>query len=290
MAVSRFPARIPLPFLVAALGIFLLSAMDALIKGVAASHSTTQIVFMRYACGLPWAVLFFAAARPPLPTAEMVRAHGLRALLVVATAFLFFYALARLPLAEAITLTFLSPLFLAVLAALILKEPVPPAVLAAIAIGLAGMGVIVAGKIGGGVFDAARALGIAAAVSSALAYAANLVLLRKRAQTDPFGLIILFQNLFPMLFIAPFAWLVWETPDPASWLTFLGIGAFGLAGHLCMAWAFRHANAGPLGVLEYSALIWSAGFGYLFFAEVPAWTTWAGAALIVAACLAVIRR
>ncbi|MBL8569333.1 MAG: DMT family transporter [Phreatobacter sp.] len=287
---AALASRGPMPFVVAALGIFLLSAMDALIKGVATAHPTAQIVFMRYACGLPWALLFFAIARPPAPSAEMVRAHVLRGVLVVITAFLFFYALATLPLAEAITLTFLSPLFLAVLAAIILKEPIPPAVLIAIVVGFVGMTVIVAGKVGGGQFDLVRVLGIGAAVSSALAYAANLVLLRKRAQTDPFGLIILFQNLFPLIIIAPFAWLVWETPELRSWLIFLGIGGFGLAGHLCMAWAFRHANAGPLGVLEYTALIWSAGLGYLFFAEIPAWTTWAGAALIVAACLAVIRK
>lgn len=287
---AALASRGPMPFVVAALGIFLLSAMDALIKGVAAAHPTAQIVFMRYACGLPWALLFFAFARPPAPSSEMVRAHVLRGVLVVITAFLFFYALATLPLAEAITLTFLSPLFLAVLAAIILKEPIPPAVLIAIVVGFVGMTVIVAGKVGGGQFDLVRVLGIGAAVSSALAYAANLVLLRKRAQTDPFGLIILFQNLFPLIIIAPFAWAVWETPELRSWLIFLGIGGFGLAGHLCMAWAFRHANAGPLGVLEYTALIWSAGLGYLFFAEIPAWTTWAGAALIVAACLAVIRK
>lgn len=290
LKLAALASRGPMPFVVAALGIFLLSAMDALIKGVATAHPTAQIVFMRYACGLPWALLFFAFARPPAPSSEMLRAHVLRGVLVVITAFLFFYALATLPLAEAITLTFLSPLFLAVLAAIILKEPIPPAVLIAIVVGFVGMTVIVAGKVGGGQFDIVRVLGIGAAVSSALAYAANLVLLRKRAQTDPFGLIILFQNLFPLIIIAPFAWAVWETPELRSWLIFLGIGGFGLAGHLCMAWAFRHANAGPLGVLEYTALIWSAGLGYLFFAEVPAWTTWAGAALIVAACLAVIRK
>jgi drug/metabolite transporter (DMT)-like permease len=288
--VAAFAARLPIPFLVAGLGILLLSAMDALIKSVAATHPTAQIVFMRYACGMPWALLFFAWTRPPAPTREMVAAHVLRGVLVAITAFLFFYALATLPLAEAITLAFLSPLFLALLAAMILKEPIPPAVLIAIGVGFVGMMVIVAGKIGGGALDLPRMLGIAAAASSALAYAANLVLLRKRAQTDPFGLIILFQNLFPLIIITPFAWFVWETPELRSWLIFLGIGIFGLAGHLCMAWAFKHANAGPLGVLEYTALIWSAGFGYLFFAEVPAWTTWAGAGLIVAACLAAIRK
>lgn len=285
------PALRPaLPFLVAALGIFLLSAMDALIKSVAAAHPTAQIVFMRYACGMPWAILYVLWDRPRAPTREMVRAHLTRGVLVVITAFLFFYALATLPLAEAITLTFLSPLFLAILAAWILKEPIPARVLGAIVVGFVGMTVIVAGKIGGGVFDLVRALGIAAAVSSALAYAANLVLLRKRAQTDPFGLIILFQNLFPLILIAPFAWAVWEVPELRSWILFLGIGALGLAGHLCIIWAFKHANAGPLGVIEYTALIWSAGFGFAFFGEVPGFATWAGAALIIGACLAVMRR
>ncbi|MGU9980059.1 DMT family transporter [Phreatobacter sp. HK31-P] len=285
IAGSRFA-----PFLTAALGILLLSIMDAMIKSVASAHPTTQIVFMRYACGMPWALAFLLWTRPPAPSAEMLRAHVLRGVLVTITAFLFFYALATLPLAEAITLSFLSPLFLAVLAAMILKEPIPRPVLIAIAVGFVGMGIIVAGKVGGGEFDLVRVLGIAAATSSALAYAANLVLLRKRAQTDPFGLIILFQNLFPLIIIAPFAWAVWEVPETRSWLMFLGIGAFGLAGHLCMAWAFKHANAGPLGVIEYTALVWSAGLGYLVFAEVPAWTTWAGAGLIVAACLMAMRR
>lgn len=296
MSFSSLPARLkgsslPLPFLVAGLGIFLLSAMDVLIKGVAAAHPTVQIVFMRYACGLPWALMFLAFARPDAPlTRDMLRAHVLRGVLVAITAFLFFYALATLPLAEAIALSFLSPLFLAVLAALILKEAISPAVLVAIVVGFAGMGVIVAGKVGGGTLDIVRLLGVAAAVSSSFAYAANLVLLRKRAQTDPFGLIILFQNLVPLIIIAPFAWAVWERPETSSWIAFLCIGVLGLGGHLCMAWAFRHAKAGPLGVLEYSALIWSAGFGYIFFAEVPSWSTWAGAALIVAACLAVMRK
>ncbi len=192
LAGSRFG-----PFLVAGLGILLLSIMDAMIKSVATAHPTTQIVFMRYACGMPWAIAFYLWSRPPAPSGEMIRAHLLRGVLVTITAFLFFYALATLPLAEAITLAFLSPLFLAVLASLILKEPIQKPVLIAIAVGFVGMGVIVAGKVGGGEFDLVRVLGIAAATTSALAYAANLVLLRKRAQTDPFGLIILFQNLFP---------------------------------------------------------------------------------------------
>ncbi|CEJ15612.1 EamA-like transporter family protein [bacterium YEK0313] len=280
----------PMPFLVGAFGILLLAVMDALIKGVATQHPTSQIVFMRFACGLPWAILALFVLKPPVPDRAMVRAHLLRGLLVVFTAGLFFYALAKLELAEAITLAFLSPLFLALLAALILKEPIPPAVLIAIVVGFLGMAVIVAGKVGGGVLDLARVLGIGAAILSAFFYAANLVLLRKRAQTDALGLIVLFQNLFPMLMIAPFAYLVWEAPDPRSWLIFAAIGLIGLGGHLCMAWAFARAQAGPLGVLEYTALVWGSAIGYLAFGEVPSWTTWAGAAMIIAACLAVARR
>ncbi len=280
-----------MPFLVAGFGILFLSAMDALIKGVATAHPTPQIVFMRFACGLPWVLLALVWLRPPAPTMPMIRAHMVRGVLVVITAFLFFFALAKLELAEAITLSFLSPLFLALLAALILKEPIRPAVLGAIVVGFVGMGVIVAGKIGGGgTLDLPRILGIAAAITCALTYAANLVLLRQRAQTDPLGLIVLAQNLFPLILIAPFAIAVWETPDLRSWVLFAGIGLLGVVGHLSLAWAFKHANAGPLGVLEYTALIWGSAFGYLAFGEVPVWTTWAGAALIVAACLTVARK
>ena len=56
------------PFLVAGLGIFLLSVMDAMIKGVATAHPTAQIVLMRYACGMPWAIAFFLWTRPSAPT------------------------------------------------------------------------------------------------------------------------------------------------------------------------------------------------------------------------------
>lgn len=278
-----------MPFLVVTLGVFLLSIMDALIKIVATDYPTAQIVGMRFLCGLPWAVLVVLWLRPAWPSADMLRAHVFRGFVVVITASLFFYALAKLELAEAIALSFLAPLFLAVLAALILRERISPRVFGAIVAGFIGMGVILWGKaIGGNVTDA-RLWGAAAAIACAFTYAANLVLLRKRAQTDPLALIVLFQNLFPLLIVSPFALAVWVEPKPEAWFLFAGIGALGIAGHSCMAWGFARANAGPLGVIEYTALIWGAGLGFAFFGEVPAWTTWAGAGLIVAACLLVAR-
>lgn len=278
-----------LPYLVVAFGVFLLCIMDVLIKAAALRHPTAQVVAMRFACGLPWALALMAFLKPAPPTTAMLKAHALRGALVVVTAFLFFYALAVLELAEAIALSFLAPLFLSLFAAAILKERISLKVAGAVVVGFIGMGLMLGAKVSGGAFTDARLLGALAAIGCAVTYALNLVLLRQRAQSDPLALIIVFQNAFPLLFITPFAAAVWQTPDAQSWAQFVLIGAIGIAGHSCLAWAFARAPAGPLGVIEYTALVWGSLFGFLFFTEVPAWTTWVGAGLIVAACLAAAR-
>ena len=273
------------PYLVVAFGVLLLSIMDVAIKAVARDHATAQIVAMRFLCGLPYVVAFLAWTRPPAPGLAMMRAHLLRGVLVVSSAFLFFYALATLALAEAIALAFLAPLFLSVFAAMFLKEPITARVVIALAIGFLGMAVILGGKIGGGTLTDLRFWGALAAIGCAVTYALNLVLLRARAQTDPMSLILLFQNLIPLALIAPFAAMVWTTPSGNAWLLFLAIGALGAAGHACMAWGFKRASAGPLGVIEYSALVWGSAFGFFVFGEVPGLATIGGALMIVAACV-----
>lgn len=279
------------PFLVAALGILLLCVMDALIKAAAAAGApTAQLVLMRYLCGLPFVLAIVAFQRPAWPDAAMTKANALRGCVIVVSAFLFFYALSTLPLADAVALAFLSPLFLAIFASLILGEKLSAAVAVAILVGLLGMAVIVWGKSGTGVFADARLLGVMAAVGCAVSYALSMVLLRERAQSDPLSLILLFQTAMPLILIAPAALWVWTPADAWTWTLFAGIGALGASGHACLAWSYKRATAGPLGVLEYTALVWAAGLGYVWFGEVPLWTTWVGAGLIVAACLWVATR
>jgi drug/metabolite transporter (DMT)-like permease len=269
-------------------GLALLCAMDALIKGVAQRFPVFEVAFARYLFGSLLILGLAAVARPGWPSAETLRANGLRALLVVITATTFYYALARLPLAETIALSFLSPIFVALAANLVLGETIDRRIVSGLGAGFAGMLVIVAGQTGlsfGGSFS-----GVAAVLVSAVTYALSMVLLRARAQTDPVVTIVTIQNVAPAAILLVPALLVWQQPSPADWDVLTLLGTLGVLGHLLMARAYAKAQAARLAPLEYTALLWASLFGFAFFGEVPTPTTLAGAALIIGGAVVASRR
>src|SRR5687768_4967536 len=93
----------------------LLTLMDALIKLLTARYPTLQIAFLRYLFALVGAIVYTAWVRPGWPTREATVHNGLRALLIVVSATSFFFALGRLPLADAIALGFISPILTALM-------------------------------------------------------------------------------------------------------------------------------------------------------------------------------
>jgi drug/metabolite transporter (DMT)-like permease len=278
---------VPRPVLVCFAGIALLSVMDAVIKEALATLPVFQVAFLRYAVGSCCMTAIVGVARPGWPRADTVRANAVRALLVVVTATCFFYGIGVLPLAEALLLSFMSPFFTAVLAAMLLGEKLGARTFGAIAAGFAGVAVIVAGSHGGEGAGRAAApiLGAMAVLLSALTYSASNVLLRARAQRDPLLHIVLIQNVAPALILAVPAALVWTAPSLREGLLLLAIGTLGVAGHLCLARAYAGAEASRLAPLDYTALIWALGLGFFAFGEIP--TPWAaaGASLIFAGVL-----
>lgn len=278
------------PALLATLGVGVLSAMDAMIKHVAERHHTFEIAFLRYALGLIFVAAAVAFVRPGWPSRESLIVNGSRSFIVALTATCFFYALGALPLAETVALSFLSPIFLAIFGVLLLREPLDGRIGLALALGLAGMLVIVGPRIGSEAYSSEATLGAVAALISAVAYALAMTLLRARARHDPVVTIVFIQNIGPALILLAPAMFVWTTPDPVDWSVFLMIGFAGVAGHLLLAMAFARAQAARLAPLEYTALVWAILFGFLFYGEVPTAYVLAGAALIVAAAVAASRR
>ncbi|MET0605798.1 MAG: DMT family transporter [Beijerinckiaceae bacterium] len=280
----RFPA------LLAGLGVGVLSGMDALIKNVAARHHTFEIAFLRYAIGLIFAGAVLAIARPGWPSRESLIVNSSRSFIVALTASCFFFALGALPLAETIALSFLSPIFLAIFGLIVLREPLDGRIAVALLAGLAGMLVIVGPRIGAEGYSGTAALGAIAALASAVFYALAMTLLRARARHDPVVTIVFIQNIGPALILLVPALFVWRTPDPADWWIFLGIGGLGVFGHLLLAMAFARAEAARLAPIEYTALVYAAGFGLIFYNEWPTAWVLAGAALIVCAAVASTKR
>lgn len=269
--------------LLAVLGVGLLAAMDAAIKILGERVPVFQVGFLRFAMGSVFASALWLAIRPGLPARETVVANAWRALLVVATATTFFYSLTALPLAEAVALSFLAPVMVALLGVVMLKEHFSLRIAVMLAIGLAGMAIIVGGRIGSAGFTAGW--GVAAALASALTYALSLVLLRARARRDAAATIVWFQNAGPALLLAlPAAW-VWAPADAGTWALAALVGLMGVGGHMLLALAFARAPAATLAPIEYTALVWGSVWGFVFFREVPGLATVAGAALIVAGTL-----
>lgn len=266
--------------MLAVAGIGLLSLMDSLIKDMSGRFHTFEIAFLRYLLGVIFAGLVVAVIRPGWPTRAALIINGSRSFIVAITATCFFYALSTLPQAEAVALSFLSPIFLALFGIVLLKEKPNPKIWVALALGLVGMAIIVGPRMAGQYSDQA-VFGAAAAFVSAITFALAMVLLRARARHDAISMIVFIQNVGPALILLIPAWLVWKPLTGAEWGQFAMIGALGTAGHLLLARAFALAEASALAPIEYTSLVWAVVLGYAFFGEWPSLWVFAGAALIV---------
>lgn len=277
----------------AVIGIGLLCAMDAVIKATTARYPVVEVAFLRFAFGALWMVPVVLWVRPRAPSAEALRVNALRGVLVVATVLTFFTSLARLPLAEATALAFLAPSFMALFGVLLLGERIDRRVIGALAVGFAGMLVIVLGQgdVRAGI-DGLRldVLGVAAGLAAAVFYALAMVLVRARARIDGIVTVVALQNVVPALVLAVPAAVLWVPLAPADIGLFALAGFLGASGHLLLARAFRAAEASRLAPLDYTSLVWASVLGFAFFGEVPGLATLAGAGLIVAGAVAASRR
>lgn len=258
----------------------LLTLMDALIKGVSARYPTVEIAFLRFASGALWATVLIPFLRPGWPSRETIRSHLQRSILVVITASCFFFALGRLPLAETVALSFLSPVLMAIFGSLLLQEKIDRSIVMALLAGLAGMALIVGWRLGRTTYEPGALVGVAAVLLSAVTYALNIIVLRTRAQRDPALTIVWFQSAAPAVLLAVPAAIYGHQPSLADIGWFLVIGALGVAGHFLLANAFARAEAARLAPIHYTSLLWGTALGYFIFAEVPTATTIAGAVLI----------
>jgi S-adenosylmethionine uptake transporter len=211
--------------------------------------------------------------RPAL-TRAMLPLHLARGVLIASMAFAFYWSLQTLTLAEAITLSFIGPLLMPPMAALMLGERMQPRLLAAGALGFAGVLITVQGAPR---FDGDRLVALGA-------YAAASVLLRARAAQDGATIVTLMSAAVPMLILSPIA-ISSEIPGlPAvGWLLLMGL--VGNIGVQLLSRAYANIEAQVLAVMEFSALPWAALYGWIFFAEPVRLQVWAGAAVILAACL-----
>lgn len=276
-------------FLAACAGIALYSVMDAIMKGLALALGAYVALFWRLAAGAGIMTPLFFLSGPHIPARRILWVHFIRSAIIAVMAICFFWGIARVPLAEAIALTFIAPLIALALAALFLKEKIGGRSVLASLLGLAGVGGILAGQIGG-THKGDTLLGMAAVLVSALFYAVNLVIARHQAQHARPIEIAFFQNWFILGFFCLPAPFLLTLPGPAHWLPIGLAAALAIASLLLLSWAYARAEAQVLLTVEYTAFVWAALMGWLFFGEALTLVTVAGTLLIVAGCLMAARK
>jgi S-adenosylmethionine uptake transporter len=279
------------PIVMACLGVLLLTSLDGVAKELSTRHPTIDVVAIRYVSGVFWSSLVALLLRPPLPNAAMFRAHSVRAVFFALTSYLFFFALAHLPMVETMVVTFVSPIFMALFGRLILGEKVHPATAFAIIVSFTGVLITASGQGMSLENFAENWLGVCAALGSAGTYALSGVLLRARSGSDPLVTIVVLQNVLTATIVIPVACVFGDPLNAVmtEWPLVLGIGALGTAGQFAMATALRAAPAARIGVVDYTSLIWATVIGTVFFAEWPEQSVYFGGALIMSASFLLLR-
>lgn len=257
-------------------------------KGLSLAIGTFQTLLWRSLIGIALAAVPFLATRNAWPKRTALRLHLLRGTMMVPMAVLFFWGLARVPMAQAVALTFIAPLIALVLAALILEEPVGKRTIGGSIAAFAGVVVIFFGQAKADLGTDAL-LGSVAILGSAVIYAFNIIVMRRQAQHAGPIEIAFFQNLVigaVLLISAPFMGASLPT---GHWGELILAALLAIGSLMLLGWGYARAGAAYLSTTEYSSFLWAMLLGWLRFGERVSLFTLVGAGLIVAGCLIAAR-
>jgi drug/metabolite transporter (DMT)-like permease len=284
-------------------GIMIFSLQDAILKGMSGEHAVTLAIVLRSLVGLPilLAMVAYANGLGSLKSSnwKLLIARGL----ILLTSYTSYYmAFPALPLAEAVALFFTSPIFVTLLAGLMLREKVTPQAWAAVITGF--IGVLIILRPGSGLFEPAALLSLFSAAS----YALSMVLARKYGADEPTTVMAFYVNAVYLVAAALTAALLaylgitvsgnpsldflvrpWSMPNSTDIMLMGLCGVIAAVGMTMLTHAYRLANANLVTVFEYTGLLWVTLWGYLIFAEVPRITTLVGTAIIIAAGIYAVR-
>ncbi len=203
--------------------------------------------------------------------------HAFRAGIQVASMLMFFTALQMAPLADTTALSFLAPLFATVGAILFLGEKARLRRWSALIFGFAGAMVILRPGF------QEISLGLVLVVSASAIWGSAMLIVKSLARTESSLTITAYMALLmtPLTFLP--AYFYWRMPTMDELGVLFLIGLMGTIGHLCMAQAFREAEASAILPIDFVRLLWASVVGYILFSEVPGVWTWVGGGMIFAA-------
>ena len=257
----------------------LFATADTIAKYLSNSLPVVEFIWIRYVLSLIFAAALarqvpLRSLRSRTPSLQFVRG-----LCVVGSSVLFVFGVHRMTMAQATTISFLSPLLITILSIPLLGETVGIRRWAAVATGMVGMLIVVRPGLGG--FQPAALFGVASSCCWALA----LVITRRIAATDPPQTTLIWSTAVGVVVLSALLPFEFDWPTRFQLMLSLILGVFASIGQWLVILAHRIAPASVLAPFFYGQLIWVTISGFLVFGNVPDTWTITGASIIVASGL-----
>lgn len=264
----------------------LMALISASVKALSDDYQLGEILLFRFAFAALffWFLLLSTLGLSGLLTNRPF-GHAIRTVSGIISLSLLFFAVSRIPIADATALSYSAPIFITLLSVFLLKETIGLRRWLAIFVGF--IGVLLIAQPGG----VGWSIGVAAGIASAITGALVAILLRSLSSTERSVTIGLYYNSTGALVC-----IVWVLaiggvlPRGEDLLLFCVFGVLCSAQQWLLTISFRYAEASLLAPFEYMAMIFAAIVGYLFWGEIPVLTTWIGAAVIASSGLFIFVR
>jgi len=255
------------------------AASGAFAKAASAQYGAVELMIYRCAF-IVLAIMVYARAAGLRLRTGVWRAHLARSAAGVSSLLLFLYCLTQAPLSTAVTLNYTSPLFLALITGLILRERVSALAIAAILVGFAGVVVLL--QPGG--TDTPLLAGLSGLGGGAVSALAYLGIRRLAAAGEPEWRTVFYFALLGLLTgLSALPWIGATLPVPGDLPLLLAVGASALAAQLAMTAAYARGPTLVAATLSYSGVLFAALIEVALWQRVPPLSGWVGMTAIVAA-------
>lgn len=262
----------------------LFSTSDALAKYLGANLPPVEVAWIRYGTFVVMAIALKLGTpgirlRVRSPAQQVVRG-----VMLVLSSVLFMIALKFLPLAEASSIGFVSPLMITMLSVPMLGEVVGIRRWSAVGVGF--LGVLIVVQPGTGAFEPAALL----VLGSSLAWAFATILTRRMADHDHAATTMLWAGVVGFLCLSVLLPFDFAVPSWSQFGLAVALGVIATAGQYLMVLAYAHAGAALLAPFSYIQLLYATLFGWLVFGTLPDQWAAVGSAIITASGLYTVHR
>ena len=260
------------------------SIMHGLVRFVSEVLPPFQIAFFRNVFGLAFLLPLLMRSRFAVLRTKQIGLHALRGVINMAAMLMFFTALSISPIAKVTALGFTAPIFMAILAVLVLGERFRIYRWSAIFLGFVGMLIILRPGL------VAIDTGALLVTGSAALWAVAMIIIKIQSRTESSLTIVAYMGIFLGVFsIAPALW-VWQPFGFKTLGLMVLIGLFGSIAQMAISQSLKETDPTALMPFDFLKLIWTAMIGAWFFAEIPDIYTWIGATVIFSSGLFIALR